>query len=91
MKRGGYPLKIFWKIIYKLDNTIDPKTKVILIEAEKFESPTPMQKIQGINSNPQEIKIDRSWISSFANHTKINQKNMIKIDENGKITINPNY
>ena len=44
MKRGGYPLRIFWKIIYKLDNTIDPKTKVTIIEVEKFESPTPMKK-----------------------------------------------
>ena len=63
--------------------------KVTMIEAEKFESPTPMQKIQRIKSNPQEIKIDRSWISSFANPTKINKKNIIKIDEEGKITIKP--
>ena len=60
-----------------------------MIEAEKFESPTPMQKIQRIKSNPQDIKIDRSWISSFANPTKINKKNVIKIDEEGKITIKP--
>ena len=46
-----------------------------------------MQKIQRINSNPQEIKIDRSWISSFANPSKMNKKNKIKIDEEGKITI----
>ena len=58
-----------------------------MIEVEKFESPIPMQKIQKIKSNPQEIKIDRSWVSNFANPTKINQKNVIKIDENGKITI----
>ena len=58
-----------------------------MIEAEKFESPTPMQKIQRIKSNPQEIKIDRSWISSFANPTKINKKSITKIDEEGKITI----
>ena len=44
MKRGGYPLRIFWKIIYKLDNTINLKTKVTMIEVEKFESSTPMQK-----------------------------------------------
>ena len=50
MKRGGYPLRIFWKIIYKLDNTIDLKTKITMIEAEKFENPTPTQKIQRINS-----------------------------------------
>ena len=66
MKKGGYPLRIFWKIIYKLDNTIDNRTKATMIEAEKFESPTPMQKIQRIKSNPANIKIDRSWISSFA-------------------------
>ena len=42
MKRGGYLLRIFWKIIYKLNNTINLKTKVTMIEAEKFESPTPM-------------------------------------------------
>ena len=89
MKRGGYPLRIFWKIIYKLDNTIDPKTKVTMIEAEKFESPTPMQKIQRIKSHPQDIRIDKSWINSFVNPTKINKKNVIKIDENGKITIKP--
>ena len=41
-KRAGYPLRIFLKMIYKLDNTIDPKTKVTVIEVEKFESPTPM-------------------------------------------------
>ena len=74
------------KIIYKLDNTIDPKTKVIMIEAEKFKSPPPMQKIQMIKSNSHEIKIGHSWISSFANPIKINKKNIIKIDED-KITI----
>jgi len=42
MKRGSYQLRIFWKIIYKLDNSIDPKTKVNMIEAKKFESPTPI-------------------------------------------------
>ena len=62
-----------------------------MIEVEKFESPTPMQKIQRIKSNPQDIEIDRSWISSFANPTKINKKNVIKIDEEGKIPLNPNY
>jgi len=36
MKRGGYPLRIFLKIIHKLDNTIDPKTKVTMIEAFFF-------------------------------------------------------
>ena len=60
-----------------------------MIEAEKFESPTPMQKIQRIKSHPQDIKIDKSWIESFVNPTKINKKNIIKIDENGKITIKP--
>ena len=83
MKRGGYLLRIFWKIIYKLDNTIDPKTKVTMIEVEKFKSPTPMQNIQRIKSNPQDIKIDRSWISTFAHPTKINKKNIIKINEEG--------
>jgi len=48
-----------------------------------------MQKIQKIKSNPHEIKIDRPWISNFANPTKINKKNVIKIDENSKITIKP--
>jgi len=48
-----------------------------------------MQKIQRIKSNPQEIKIDKSWIASFANLTKINKKNAIKINENGEITIKP--
>jgi len=38
MKRGGHPLRIFRKIIYKLDNIMDPKTKVTMIETEKFES-----------------------------------------------------
>jgi len=51
-----------------------------------------MQKIQGIESNPHEIKFDRSWMASFANPIKIHKKNVTKIDENGKITIkNPNY
>jgi len=89
MKRGGYPLRIFWKIIYKLDNTIDPKTKVTMIEAEKFKSPTLMQKIQRIKSNPQDIRIDKSWIKSFVNPTKINEKNIVKINDSGKITIKP--
>ena len=52
MKRGSYPLKIFWKIIYKLDNTIDSKTKITMIEAQNFESATPIQKIRRIKSNP---------------------------------------
>ena len=60
-----------------------------MIEAEKFESPTPMQKIQMIKSNPQEIKIDHSWISSLANPIMINKKNLIKINEEGKIIIKP--
>ena len=42
MKRVGYPLRIFWKIINKLDNTVDSKAEVTMIEVEKFESPTPM-------------------------------------------------
>ena len=58
-----------------------------MIEAEKFDSPSPMQKIQRIKFNLQEKKIDRSWISSFAHPSKINKKNIIKIDENEKITI----
>ena len=89
MKRGGYPVRIFWKIIYKLDNIIDPKTKLTMIEAEKFKSPTPMQKIQSIKSNSQDIQIGKSWIASFANPTKINKKDAIKINENEKITIKP--
>ena len=43
-----------------------------------------MQKIQRIKSNTQDIRIDKSQIASFANSTKINKKNMIKIDEDGK-------
>ena len=58
-----------------------------MIEAEKFESPTPMQKIQRIKSNPANIKINHSWISNFANPTKINKKNVIKINKEGKIII----
>ena len=60
-----------------------------MIEAEKFESPTPMQMIQRTKSNTQERKTDCSQISSFANPTKINEKNVIKIDGNDKITIKP--
>ena len=82
-------MRIFWKIICKLDNAIDPKTKVTIIEVEKFESPTPMQKIQRIKSNPTEIKLNRSWTSNFVNPTKINETNVIRIDENGKIKIKP--
>jgi len=40
-----------------------------------------MQNIQRIKSNPQDIRIDKSWIASFANPTKINKKSVIKIDE----------
>ena len=53
-----------------------------MIEAE--ESPTPMQRTQRIKSNPQDIRIDKSWIESFVNPTKMNKKNVIKINENGK-------
>jgi len=60
MNRGGYLLRIFWKIIYKLDNTIDPRTKITIIEAENFESLTPIHKIQEKKSHSQDIKIDRS-------------------------------
>ena len=59
-----------------------------MIEAEKLESLTPMQ-IQRIKSNQQEIKIDRQQISSFANPTKINKKNVIKIAKTDKITMKP--
>jgi len=60
-----------------------------MIEVEKFESLIPIQKIQMIKFNPQDIRIDKSWITSFVNPTKINKKNVIKIDEEGKITIKP--
>ena len=46
-----------------------------------------MQKIQRINSNLHEIKINSSWISSFVTPIKINKKNVITIDKNDKITI----
>ena len=58
-----------------------------MIETEKFESPTLIPKTQRIKSNPQNIKMDRSWISSFANPTNVNKKNSIKVDKNRKITI----
>ena len=60
-----------------------------MIEVEKFDSSTPMQKNQRIKFNPQEIKIDWPWISSFANTMKIKKKNIIKIDDNGNIPIKP--
>jgi len=60
-----------------------------MIEEEKFESPIPMQKIQRIKFNPQNIRIDKLWTEIFVNPTKINKKNVIKIDENEKITIKP--
>lgn len=44
-----------------------------------------------IKFNLHEIKIERSWISSFANPTKINKKNVTNIFENGKLQLNPNY
>jgi len=62
-----------------------------MIEAEKFESPTPMQKIQTIKFNPKDIKIHRSWISNFANLTKMNKKNRIKLMRKEKSPLNPNY
>ena len=60
-----------------------------MVETEKFESPTPLQNIQMIKSNPHNIRIDKSRIASFADPTKINKKNVIKIDKNEKITIKP--
>ena len=35
------------------------------------------------------MKSDRSWISGFVNPTRINKKNIIKINENDKIIIKP--
>ena len=87
MKWRGYPLRIFQKVIYKFINTIHPKTKITIIEAKKFGSPTLMQDTQRIKPNSYEIKINGSWISSFANSTKINKKNVIKFIEDDKITI----
>jgi len=46
-----------------------------------------MQDTQRIKPNSYEIKINRSWISSFTNSTKINKKNVIKVIEDDKITI----
>ena len=66
---------------------MDPNTKITMIKAQRFKSSTLVPKIQRIKSNAQEIKIDRSWISSFANPIKINMKNVMKIDGNGKISI----
>jgi len=43
-----------------------------------------MQKIQRIKFNPHDLKIDRLWITSFVNPTKINEKNVIQISDNGK-------
>ena len=63
MKRGGYSLRIFSKIIYKLDNIINPQTKITMIKTKKFESSTQMQKIKRI--------------SNFTNRTKINKKHVI--------------
>jgi len=62
-----------------------------MILAEKFESPTAMQKIQRIKSNRHDITTDNSGIFSFANPTKINKKNVIKIDEMENFPLNPNY
>jgi len=47
MKREGYPLRIFWKIIYKLDNIIDPKTKVTMIEAKNLKAQPQCKKFNG--------------------------------------------
>jgi len=84
MKRGGYPLRIFWKIIYKLDNTIDLKTKVTMIEVENFESPTPMQKIQRIKSNPQDIRIDNLGSKVLLIQQKLIRKMLLKSMTMGK-------
>ena len=48
-----------------------------------------MQKIQRIKSNPQEKKVDCSWIFNFTNPKKIYKKNVIKIDENDKTIVKP--
>jgi len=39
---------------------MNSKTKTTMIEPEKFESLTPIQKIQRIKSNPQDIRLDKS-------------------------------
>ena len=85
----GRVLRIFWKIIYKLDNIIDPKTKSTMIEIANLKVLLQCQKNSKDKIQSEDIKIDRSWISNFASHTKINNKNVIKIDENEKITIKP--
>ena len=40
-----------------------------------------------IKSNPRDMKINRLQMSSFINRTKINKKNVIKIDENSELII----
>ena len=37
MKRGGYQIKIFKKVFYKLNNITDQKTKAGMAEAKSLE------------------------------------------------------
>ena len=55
-----------WKDSPKNDVYVN-HLSVTMMEVEKFKSPTPIQKIQRIKSNPHNIIINRSSISSFAN------------------------
>lgn len=89
MKEDIYPLRVFWKIIYKLDNTMGPKQKVTMVDSEKFEAGSPKQMITPIKTRPHDIKLDKRWITSFDNPTKLMRKNVVKIDEMGKITTKP--
>ena len=85
-----YPLRIFWKIIYKLDNTIDPKMQHKIIQVDKFEPANgiPIGRIVPKRINPNEIKLDNRWITSFNNLKNITKrKNIIKIDNTRNIKI----
>lgn len=77
MHETRFPLQIFWKIIYKLDNTIDPRMQHRIIEADKFEpiNGTQIDRIKPKRIDPSEIKLDNRWIASFNNPKKLTKKN----------------
>mgnify|MGYP000988156972 CR=1 FL=1 len=94
MHESSYPLIIYWKIIYKLDNTVDPRMQHRIVEADRFEPINGIQidRIKPKRTNPNEIKLDKRWIEGFSKTNLISDKKhtTIQIDDKGKIILADN-
>lgn len=52
MYKFTFPLKVFLKIVYKLDNTIDLQMKYKIVKADKFRMKNEIQKIKLVMTRP---------------------------------------